>query len=483
MTPAEFNPEKRFEILPAQQQFLFIDDPRVCLDVCVYQGGFGSGKTFVGSLMGHILSTMYPNNRGLVVAKTYPMIRDTTLVSYFQHFDRIGWHEGKEYIWKASEQKLIYKTTGSEILFKHLDDPGKIKSLNLGWAHMEEMSELSESGFLMLLSRLRLPNIPRYRLFGTTNPQGKKGWVYRYFHHDKTIQVTDPSGHAFLIQYRRIIAPTVENRFLSPVYLENMKQQYSSSYYEMNVMGNDVDCHDGLVCHTWDDTANLDESIVYQPARKLYLTCDFNVDPMCWEMAHRVNLPDGNWQYEFFDELCVENTNITKTAEEFARRYKTHQAGIIITGDASGRQRSDSSSNPNDSKYKILLQTLSDMGMVNVSLDVPTANPHQDIRIETWNGLVCNHQGVRRVKVNPKTCPWLVWNMNNLSYIPGTSVVMEPSPRQIQQDTTHTIKYTKHPFDAASYLTYRYDPLHKNTGKTPAIKLGSQPFQPKRHFF
>ncbi|MEB3286169.1 MAG: phage terminase large subunit [Vampirovibrionales bacterium] len=453
-------PQYHYHLLPAQKQLIYIGDPDVHIDICVYQGGFGSGKTFIGSLLGHILSSQVPRNRGIVVAKTYPIVRDTTLQTYFEHFDTMGLKSGRDYQWRASEQKLKYKN-GSEILFRHLDDPSRIKSLNLGWAHMEEMGDIDESGFLMLLSRLRLKHVSRYRLFGTTNPQNGLGWLRRYFEKDRTFAVPDSTPRPQKIQYRRVLAPSTENSHLSAAYLENMKQQFSAEYYRMNVLGQDGGTQKGLLCPQFSES-NLDEALQCQATLRLYLSCDFNVDPMCWVIAHRTQQPGMQIQYEFFDELCIENTNIIQTAEEFARRYASHEAGIVITGDASGRSRSDSSANPNDSKYRILLNTLSNAGMKNVHLDVPSANPHQDLRIETWNGLLCNQDGIRRVKIHPEKCKWLVWNLQNLRYLSGTSVVSEPSIRQIEQDASRCLKFTKHPFDAASYLTYRYDAIRKD---------------------
>ena len=80
---------------------------------------------------------------------------------------------------KSSEDKLQFKN-GSEILFRHLQEPNKLKSLNLGFIEIEEMSDTPESTFLMLLSRLRQKNEwgkefqYRFRLH-------RMGWQARYY--------------------------------------------------------------------------------------------------------------------------------------------------------------------------------------------------------------------------------------------------------------------------------------------------------------
>ena len=96
-------------------------------------GGFGSGKTWSGSLLGIILALKYPGIRGLVGAQTYSLVRDTTMVTYFEHLDKMGLQPGVDYNFYKAEGKLVFSNK-SEILFRHLEEPDKIKSLNLGFA-------------------------------------------------------------------------------------------------------------------------------------------------------------------------------------------------------------------------------------------------------------------------------------------------------------------------------------------------------------
>jgi hypothetical protein len=170
-------------------------------------------------------------------------------------------------------------------------------------------------------------------------------------------------------------------------------------------------------------------------------------------VAHRYNN-----EYHFIDELCIENSNIIQACEQFAIKYGKHKAGIIITGDASGKNRTDAGQSPQDTRFKILQRELSTLGITNFATDLRTANPNVDSRILSWNSIVCNSQGVRRVKVDPK-CKWVIYNMENLKYVNGTSVVQVPTPHQIAKD--NSLKFLGHIFDAASYLVERYDPASR----------------------
>ena len=88
--------KNKITLLEAQREFIEVPHDYT-LDVAVYQGGFGSGKTFAGSLLGILLCLKYPKITGLVGALTYPLVRDTTLVSYLQHLSSMGFIDKKDY--------------------------------------------------------------------------------------------------------------------------------------------------------------------------------------------------------------------------------------------------------------------------------------------------------------------------------------------------------------------------------------------------
>jgi len=267
-----------YELLPAQKEFFIIPESnKTNRDIALYQGGYGSGKTFCGSLIGICLCLKYAGICGLVGALTYTLLRDTTLKQYLEHLDNMGFIDGVHYEYKKAEDKLVFKN-GSEILFRHLQEPNKLKSLNLGFVELEEMSDTPESTFKMLLSRLRQNIKPewvelgfKYRLFGHTNPEASKGWIYKYFVEQK------PDN------YRLIQAPTTQNKFLASDYVESLKEIYDPEYYRINVLGEFGDYTSGLVVKNF--TVDNIADITYQPDMDLHLTWDFNVDPMSCILA------------------------------------------------------------------------------------------------------------------------------------------------------------------------------------------------------
>ena len=431
-----------YELLPAQKEFL-LNSGKYSRDIALYQGGYGSGKTFCGSLLGILLCLKYPGVTGLVGAQTYTLLRDTTLKQYFEHLDNMGFVAGYHYEYIKSEEILKFQN-GSEILFRHLQEPNKLKSLNLAFVELEEMSDTPESTFKMLLSRLRQTIKPewrkagfKYRLFGHTNPESSKGWIYKYFVEQR------PEN------YRLIQAPTTQNKFLEPDYVESLKEAYDEEYYRINVLGEFGDYTSGLVVKNF-SSDNIKE-LHYQPDMALHLTWDFNVDPMSCICAH---IACGKVFY--FDEFILENSTTQNTIDAIIKKYPAHKGDIIINGDASGDNRSTQSERSN---YVIIRNALQrHYPDKKIKFHLRPFNPPIKNRIAAFNAMICNHNGERKILID-KRCEKLLYNIYNLKYKVGTGEVDVPTYSQIK--TENYLKFLEHPFDAASYLVEYYFPIKR----------------------
>ncbi len=426
----------KYKLLKAQREFLEIPHDYT-LDVAVYQGGYGSGKTFAGSLLGILLCMKFPGIRGLVGAQTYTLVRDTTLQTYLEHLDNMNFQEGIDYEWSSTLQKLTFRNT-SEVLFRHFDEPNKLKSLNLGFVEIEEMSDIPHETFKMLLGRMRQQ--PKstwknftYRIFGHTNPETQKGWIYKTF-------AQNPAPN-----YRLITAPTTQNIYLPEGFCDELKKIYDEQYYNIFVLAKNGEYNSGLVIKDFTDE-NIRE-INYQDDIDLHISCDFNVDPMCWVLAHKTDD-----KVFYFDEIVMENTTTAKACEEFCRRYPNHKGNIIINGDASGDNRSCTSEYTN---YVIIKKKLQEHGY-DADIRIKAFNPPIKNRIAAFNAKIRNADGTICLYVDKK-CEKLLYNIYNLKYKEGSSRIDIPAYTQIKQNKE--LKFLSHPIDAASYLVDFYWPI------------------------
>ena len=423
----------KFNLLPGQKAFFEIPH-EYDTDVALYQGGYGSGKTWSGSLLGILLALRYPGINGLVGAQTLRLLVDTTLKQYFQHLDKMG----IQYVYVKSENKIKFEN-GSEILFRHLEEDDKLKSLNLGFVEIEEMSDVPYATFLMLLGRLRQEvredwHHFRYRLFGHTNPESARGWIYENF-------VTNPKKN-----YRRILAPTTQNIYLPKGYIETMRDSYNEDYFRMYVLGEDIDCSQGLVTkHFVKDKQVVD--VKYNPKFPIHVTCDFNVDPMCWYICQHY---DNN--VYVLRELVNTNTTTalsTRILGEVLTNYKN--SAIIINGDSSG-----DSNTTKGADYIIMRNELRNMGFTNVDVRILPKNPGIPYRINCWNNMVYGSDKQPHIFIHP-SCKYLLYNIENLEVEPGTSRPKKVSTGKMKSDPN--AKFLIHPIDAVSYLICLYYPI------------------------
>jgi phage terminase large subunit len=147
---------------------------------------------------------------------------------------------------KKTENKLTL-VNDSVILFRHLEEPDKLKSLNLGWFAIDEMTEVPEDVFLMLQSRLRKKEVPRRVGFGSTNPEGKD-WVWHMF--CKT-QLRNK-------KYLMVQAPTTENPHLPEDYVDDLIEGKPEYWINRYIKG-DPSAFSGQILTMWDESMHVIE--------------------------------------------------------------------------------------------------------------------------------------------------------------------------------------------------------------------------------
>lgn len=441
MAKADIKPYT-FKLLPKQLEFLFgIPENKfinrntkknIPIDISVYQGGFGSGKTWCGSLRGIIYCLKYPGIKGLVGAATQDQIDNTTKVQYKDHLDNIGFKEGLHYWFENRKTKLKF-LNGSEIDFVTLSDPDKYRSYNVGFVEFEEGSLIEERAFDILLSRLRQDVKPtwgnhfHYSLFIHTNPGGMRGWIYKNFINPRTRK----EG------YRYVIAPTRENIFLHEGYVGMLENQYSQDQTKECIEGQDVD-YDNTVAFPDFNEFNIRDDVKFNPNEPLILTCDFNFNPMCWYLIQYYN---DTWFV--IKELVVKNI----TTEEMCKvvQYAVNELGIktfTIMGDSHGKDQKT-----NGSDYGIMLAYFVKRGY-NVTTRIQKTNPPIKERLAVLRGIIRNAKGMRRLYVHP-SCKILIYNFDACRNNLANGGLRQPTDAEIQKDDN--LRYLIHPIDAISY--------------------------------
>lgn len=451
-----------YNLLPAQYEFLFGFNKeklhqknkdgfkKVYNDVSLYQGGMGSGKTFVGSLRGLMFALQWAGCRGLVGAKSQDLLDNTTKRKYIEHMDNIGFKEGVHYWFKDRGQAIEFKN-GSVIRFKTLSDWETFMSEEFTWIEFEEASFIEEIVFIKLITRLRQQERPEWKdyyrcMFLHTNPQGKRGWLNKFFIDPKTRK---PS-------YRYIYASTRENHHLGDEYVEMLEELYSADQIREMVDGIDPDS-DNTVGFPDYDNGNVKDKIEYNSDLPLILTCDFNYNPMCWYLLQEDR---GTWYV--LKELIHCNVTTKQMCDLIQPIIDSYGAKkLIIMGDSHGKDRKT-----NGSDYGVMTTHFSAKGY-DVLLQVQKANPPVKDRITLLRGIIKNAKGTRRLFIDD-SCKWLKYNLENAQNNLSNGTLHIPTDKEIQNDPNKL--YLIHPIDAVSYPMFFLQRMRDQIGED--AKLG-----------
>ena len=185
----------------------------------ILEGAVRSGKTWISLILFSLWAAMQPKNATfLMVGKTLTSLKRNCLDLLQQ---------------LVGEDNFTYNTSRKEgVLFGHVvylegtNDSraeGKIRGMTLTGAYCDEITLFAEDFFAMLLSRLSMPGA---KLFATTNPDSPQHWfMVKYI---KRASDLDMSISRFTID---------DNPFLDPVYVENLKKEYTGVSFKRFILG------------------------------------------------------------------------------------------------------------------------------------------------------------------------------------------------------------------------------------------------------
>ncbi|MBG9944681.1 PBSX family phage terminase large subunit [Brevibacillus formosus] len=164
------------EVNPHFEEFLFDWNQKFQFLV----GGYGSSKSYHIALK-LVLKLLAEKRTALVIREVYETIRE----SCFSLLEEIIIDLGLEHKIKCPTSPMqIRFPNGSKIIFKGMDKPAKLKSINnVSIIWIEECSEVKYAGFKELIGRLRHPNLKLHMLL-STNPVGEDNWSFKHFFKD-----------------------------------------------------------------------------------------------------------------------------------------------------------------------------------------------------------------------------------------------------------------------------------------------------------
>lgn len=152
-------------------------------------GGYGSGKSYHVALK-IILKCLQEKRKVLVVRETYETLKESCFDLIDEILEDMNLVEtqasnfAKKRFTKVQRRlsplQFVFPN-GSRIIFKGMDNPGKLKSIHgVSIVWIEECSEVKYEGYKELLGRVRTPDVSLHFIL-STNPVGYENWVYSHF--------------------------------------------------------------------------------------------------------------------------------------------------------------------------------------------------------------------------------------------------------------------------------------------------------------
>jgi PBSX family phage terminase large subunit len=203
--------EKRTKLYPRQYDFFTCPDR-----IAAFIGGIRSGKTYAGCLW--MLSQMtVPGTLGLIVAPTFPMLRDVTWRTMLD----IGGD-----IFKVGKTEMMLSVpNGGEMLFRSADTPDRIRGITANVALIDEAGYCPGDTYDIVKGRLSaLPGLMRI----VTTPKGRN-WLY------------ERQGEMTIFR-----AATKDNPYIPKDFVTDLEHSYTGDFKRQELYGEFV-AFEGLV--------------------------------------------------------------------------------------------------------------------------------------------------------------------------------------------------------------------------------------------
>ena len=366
-------------------------------------GGYGSGKTHIGSLRiirNSIIDRDIPQQ---YVSPSYQMAKRTVIPSIQSILTKMN----VPYTFNKSEHEFNIPLWGGKIWIGSGDNPDSLKGPNIGSGLIDEPFIQSREVFEQINARVRHPESKVLEI-GLTGTPEQLNWGY-----DLTLDQEIDIGI--------VRGSTRDAKALPESYLKNLMKLYTDDQVRAFIDGEFINLQAGRA------VTNFSRDIVQE--RKIDLRgqviefgIDFNVD---WMTA--LLFQDYNGTIHYFDEIRMPmNSNTFEIVDEIRKRYNNR---LIAYPDASGSARKTSSTKSDH-------QIIRDAGIMVTS---PHSNPPVKDRVNIFISMIKN----RRTTIDPK-CVNLIRDCEIMTWKNGV----------LNEGSDHSLS---HAFDAASYpVHYKY---------------------------
>jgi phage terminase large subunit len=349
--------EINVDILP-----VFLDFFKSKKRTCLLLGGGGSGKShavaqkvilrvlnpYISDNLGsseadHIISTNKDSCNFLIVRQTLSSHTDSTWSLIVKLIEEMGLTN--LFYFNKSTKKIVCKTNNNFIVFKGLDNPEKLKSIDgISNIWVEEATECSKDAIDELYWRMRAKSNYNQMIL-TFNPISAKHWIKENLWDNNNPEI-----------YK--LKTTFNDNTKLPIHIKtSLLNEYKPGTYRHNVyiLANwgSVKSNSSLY-HSFDDIHIRHNIIDY--SKPIHISLDFNVQPHSVCLIFQID--EENKEILLIDEV-IEPYPATaeKLTKSFIEKYANWTNHIHVYGDSSAQNNTTAS---NKSNFNQVIDLLND---------------------------------------------------------------------------------------------------------------------------
>lgn len=315
----------RYDRLSYQERFHESLKPKVYLST-----GYGGGKTY--SLVMKTLK-LAKINRGLpggLLVPTLKMFKRDVLPT----FKEICGRYRIKVDYKKQDSELHIPGLKTLIYIFHSEDDGEsIKGPNLAYMSINEVTLCSELAFKSAIARVRLKRAPLKQVAMSGTPEGFN-WAYDYF---VATQREDTD---------LIFGDMRENTHVDEGYAQMLLDSYDAVMAKQYVEGQFVNLNAMAAVYGFNRHKHTDESIRKEPGLPVWVSCDFNVNPMAATLWNRMPLDSGHI-LRAFDEIKIDSASTYDLAKAIKSKIDIGDE-VVLFPDPAGASRSTKSNGHTD---------------------------------------------------------------------------------------------------------------------------------------
>lgn len=363
--------------------------------------GLGSGKTHGAVQVLYDKLARNPSGKCWFYSMPiYELIHNTAIPKTQKVLEAFGYEEGADYtIVKSPYPKCCFKATGQEIHYVSGNRPDKIKSVEYCGGVIDEPGVTKHDSIKRLRERSRDRAVKNCQILLPGTPEGINHYAEE-FDSDKNAgwDRSQPRDHVLVrrtdegeVRLRRFRLTTYDNQHhLPPGYISDILDTHrgNPAFIQSYVHGFFVPLITGGCYANYKPQKHDIEDIEPSPHIQIYLTFDFNADPLAWvacqesriDNPHRRGRPliaihNADQNCGQLDDACV----------EFATKFNPARFGdtpILLYGDSSGYAQSHKTRN---SDYDQVKRHLRNLGFRRVEICAMRSNPLETATVGALN--------------------------------------------------------------------------------------------------